>query len=93
MFAVIEPKNMKPSEQGDNQQQTQPTRGNDNENQTRVTEVGDDRLSTAPTMLLTTSPLKITPKSQLKINELFIRVDLAQVFPRNEFFMSHRSGT
>ena len=38
----------KPSEQDENQQQTQPTRNAEYGNRTRVTEVGGERLSTLP---------------------------------------------
>ena len=41
----------KPSEQGKNQQQTQPTRDDEYGNRTRVTEVGGQLLSTAPPVL------------------------------------------
>ena len=41
----------KPSQQEENQQQSQPTRDGEYGNRTRVTEVRSERSSTAPTML------------------------------------------
>ena len=45
------PKKIKLSEQGENQQQTQPNRDAKYGNRTRVIEVGGKRLSTAPPVL------------------------------------------